>query len=168
MRGPFLFIALAVFACVDVRGEGANSQLVATFEAAIAEIAPRSSAQPVQLPSLTFTVSIEAVCPIASATGTVSISIADTRIRTELVADGPTQQSIRVAEKQLGPIAVSDFCIAGADPASPQQLQLQLRDALTAQLSLRCVGENQESITYSTVPLEVSLQCVVPESVQSL
>lgn len=166
MRGPFLFMTLAVLACVDVRGEDANSQLVATFEAAIAEIAPRSSAQAIQLPSLTFTVSIEANCPLTYTTGTISISIADTRVRTELVADGPTQQSIRVPEKQLGPIAVSDFCIAGADPGSAQQLQL--RDALSAQLSLRCVGENKESMTYSTVPLEVSLQCVVPASVQSL
>jgi hypothetical protein len=166
MRGPFSFIAFAVLACADAYGEDANSQLTAVFAAALAEIAPRSSAQPIQLPSLTFTANIEARCPAESAAATISISIADTQVRTPLAADGPTQQSIQVPDKQLGPILADDFCIVGATPDSAQQLQL--RDALSAQVSLRCVSENQESITYSTVPLEVSLQCVVPESLQLL
>ena len=166
MRGPFSFIALAVLACADAYGEDANSQLTAVFAAAIAEISPRSSAQPIQLPSLMFTVTIEATCPAAFAGGTVSISIADTQIRTQIDAGGPTQQSIQVPEKQLGPISADDFCILGTELDSAEQLQL--RDALSAQISLRCVGENQESITYSTVPLEVSLQCVVPESLEVL
>ena len=166
MRGPFPFIALAVLACVDTYGEDANSQLTAVFTAAIAEIAPRVSARPIQLPSLTFTVNIEARCAAANAGGTVSVSIADTQIRAQIVADEPTQQSIQVPEKQLGPISVDDFCVLGDALDAAQQLLLS--DVLSAQVSLRCVGENQESITYSTVPLEVSLQCVVPESVQLL
>ena len=166
MRGPFPLIALALLCCANAYGEEASSRLTAVFAAAIAEIAPRSSAQPIQLPSLTFTVNIEASCPASFANGTVSISIADTKIRAAIVADGPTQQSIQVPEKQLGPISANDFCIVGAEPGSAAQLQL--RDALSAQVSLRCVGESQESITYSTVPLEVSLQCVIPESIQAL
>ena len=79
---------------------------------------------------------------------------------------GVIERSIRVPKKQLGPIAVNDFCIAGGDASSGQALNL--RDALSAQLSLHCSGENQESMTYETVALEVALQCDVPENAQSL
>lgn len=169
MRGPLVFIAFAVLISVESRSEDTDSRLLVEFDAAVAKIALRSSGRPIQLPSLTFAVRIEAICPVLLEARTISISIADTRVNfrpDNLANTGPIEETIRVPEKQLGPIAVNDFCIAGDDVNTAQQLQI--RDALTAQLSLRCVGENRESIHYETVALELALQCDLPENAESL
>ncbi len=161
MRGLFFYAALAVLVSADSRSEDADSGLLVEFDAAIAKIELRSSSEPIQLPDLTFPVRIEASCPTALEARSISISIADTRINVQADDDGLIEKTIRVPWKQLGPIAVNDFCIANDDLNSEQQLKLS--DALSAQLSLRCSGENRESITYQTVALEVDLQCDVPE-----
>jgi hypothetical protein len=166
MRSLFFFAALAVLIGTDARGEGADSELLAEFDAAVAKIALRSSGRPIQLPSLTFAVRIQASCPAALETKSISISIADTRINVQPDDTGMIERSIRVPTKQLGPIAVNDFCIAGNDASSEQELHL--RDALSAQLSLHCSDDNQEWMGYETVALEVALQCDVPENAQSL
>jgi hypothetical protein len=166
MRSLFFYAALAVLISADSRGEGADGELFLEFDAAVAKIALRSSSRPIRLPSLTFVVRIEASCPTALQTKSISISIADTRINVQPDDTGVIERSIRVPRKQLGPIAVNDFCITGED-ASPEQ-ELNIRDALSAQISLHCSGENQESMTYETVALEVALQCDVPGNAQSL
>ena len=166
MRSLFFYTVLAVLISADSRGESADGELLLEFDAAVAKIALRSSDRPIQLPDLTFVVRIEASCPIALQTKSISISIADTRINVRADDTGVIEKSIRVPKKQLGPIAVNDFCIAGEDDSSAQELNL--RDALSAQVSLHCSGENQESMTYETVALEVALQCDVPENAKSL
>jgi hypothetical protein len=40
---------------------------------------------------------------------------------------------------------------------------LQVRDAFTAHLSLRCVRDGRLSIVYSTVPLSLDLYCTMPD-----
>jgi hypothetical protein len=166
MRSLFFFAALTVLIGADSRAEGADSELLVEFDAAVAKIALRSSGRPIRLPSLTFAVRIEASCAAPLETKSISISIADTRINVQPDDTGVIERSIRVPRKQLGPISVNDFCIAG-DGASSEQ-ELHLRDALSAQLSLHCSGDNQEWMTYETVALEVALQCDVPENAQSL
>lgn len=166
MRGLFIYAALAVLISADSRGEDVDSQLLVEFDIPVARIALRSSSRAIQLPSLTFTVRIEATCPAALEAKSVSISIADTRINAQPDDTGLIEKTIRVSTKQLGPIAVDDFCIAGGGANSEQQLRL--RDALSAQLSLYCSGDNRESMTYETVALEVALQCELPDSAQSL
>ena len=166
MRGLFIYAALAVLISADSRGEDVDSQLLVEFDVAVAKIALRSSSGPIQLPSLTFAVRIEATCPAALEAKSISISIADTRIHAQPDDTGVIEKTISVPTKQLGPIAVNDFCIAGGDLNFEQQLQL--RDALSAQLSLHCSGDNRESMTYETVALEIALQCDVAENVQSL
>ena len=164
MRGPFIFAALAVLISTDSRGEDADSRLSVEFDVAVAKIALRSSSRPIQLPSLTFAVRIKASCSTPLEAKSISISIADTRINVRPDDTGLIEKTIRVPTKQLGPIAVNDFCIAG-DDVSPEQ-QLQLRDALSAQVSLRCSSDNRESMTYETVALEVALQCDIAENAQ--
>jgi hypothetical protein len=166
MRSLFFFAALAVLIGADSRAEGADSELLVEFDAAVAKIALRSSSRPIQLPSLTFAVRIEASCPATLETKSISISIADTRINVQPDDTGVIERSIRVPKKQLGPIAVNDFCIAGEDASSAQELNL--RDALSAQLSLHCSDDNRDSISYETVALQVTLQCDVPENAQAL
>lgn len=166
MRELFIFVAFAVLFSADSRSEDADSRLIVESDAAIAKISLRSSSRPVRLPNLSFDFRIEALCPSTLDTKSISISIADTRINIQPDDAGPIEKTIRVSRKQLGPIAVSDFCIAG-NSANAEEL-LQLHDALTAQFSLHCVGENQESMLYETIALEVALQCDVPENTQSL
>lgn len=166
MRSFFFSVALAVLIGTDSRAEGVDSELLVEFDAAVAKIALRSSSRPIRLPNLTFAMRIKASCPAALETESISISIADTRISVEPEDSGVIERSIRVPRKQIGPIVVNDFCIAGDDTDSERELRL--RDALSAQLSLHCSGDNRESITYETVALEVALQCDVPENTQSL
>lgn len=166
MRSLFFCAALAVLIGADSRGEGADSALLVEFDAAVAKIALRSSGRPIRLPSLTFAVRIKASCPAELEAKSISVSIADTRINVRPDDNGLIEKSIRVPKKQLGPISVNDFCIAGDEANSERQIQL--RDALSAQLSLHCSGDNRESMTYETVALEVALQCDVPENAQSL
>jgi hypothetical protein len=165
MRSLFFCTAIALLIGTDSRGEDAGSQLLVEFDAAVAKIALRSSNRPIQLPSLTFAVRIEASCPTALEKRSISISIADTRINVQPDDSGVVEKTIRVPKKQLGPIAVNDFCIAGNDASSEE---LQLHDALSAQLSLHCSGDNQASMIYETIALEIALQCDAPENAQSL
>jgi hypothetical protein len=166
MRSLLFFAALAMLVGTDSRSEGADSELSVEFDAAVAKIALRSSGRPIRLPSLTFAVRIKASCPTELEAKSISVSIADTRINVQPDDTGVIEKSIRVPKKQLGPISVDNFCIAGDDVSSEQELQL--RDALSAQLSLHCSGDNRDSITYETVALEVTLQCDVPENAQTL
>ena len=166
MRSLFFCAALAVLVSADSRGEGADSELSVEFDTAVAKIALRSSSRPIQLPSLTFAVRIKASCPTALEAKSISISIADTRINVQPDGTAVIEKSIRVPTKQLGPIAVNDFCIAGNEAGSERELQLH--DALSAQLSLHCSGESRESMTYETVALKVALQCDVAENAQPL
>lgn len=160
MRGLLFYAALAVLVSADSRAEEADSSLLVEFDAAVASVSPRSTNQALFLPELTFTVRIEASCATALAVRSVSISIADTRINVK-AEDELIERTIRVPEKQLGPIAVNDFCIAGSD-LNPEQ-QLTLSDALSAQLSLHCSDDQYESMTYETVALQIALQCDVRE-----
>jgi len=164
MRSLFFYAALAVLVSADSHGEDADGELLVEFDAAVAKIALRSSSRPIQLPGLIFAVRIEASCSTPLTARSISISIADTRINVQPDDTGLIEKTIRVPTKQLGPIAVDDFCIVGDDVSSGQQLQL--RDVLSAQISLRCSSDTQESMSYETVALEVALQCDVPENAQ--
>ena len=166
MRSLFLCAALTLLSSAESRGDDTGATLFVQFEPAIAKVALRSNSRPVQLPRLTFAVRVEASCPATLEAQSISLSIADTRIRLQPDESGVVDKTISVPQKQLGPIAVNDFCMAGDDTDSEQQISL--KDALSAQLSLRCSGENQESIQYETAALEVILQCEIPENTQAL
>lgn len=167
MRYLTVIVFTAVLLSLTAFSDDADGQLDFEFDTAVAAIAPRSTSKPISLPTLTFALRAEARCPALLAPESVSISIADTRITIKPETDGALEKSIRVAEKQLGPLAVEDFCLA--DNAADAGESLQVDDALSAQLSLRCVGEDRESISYQTAALSVTLQCETtePESSQT-
>lgn len=166
MQKLFICAVLVVLASTDARAEDAGGKLTADFDVPVAKISLRSSSRLVQLPRLTFLVSVEAACPSSLEAESVSVSIADTRVSARPDENGIIEKTISVPKKQLAPIAVNDFCTAGQD-VNPEE-QLVLPDALSAQLSLRCSNDDQESITYKTVSLQVALRCEVPENAQSL
>ena len=139
-----------------------TGQLRVEFDTPVASIEPRTTDRPINLPSLTYVLRAEASCPDPQTAESVSISIADTRITINPGESEAVEETIRVSNKQLGPVAVENFCLAESD--SDAQDLLQIEGALTAHMSLRCVGENNETISYSTAPLSVTLSCDPPES----
>ena len=140
----------------------ADDILNVEFDVPIAKITPRPSAKPIQLPNLTFTVQARGQCPDTQSAETISISIADTRITMVPTDQEIIEKSIRVSAKQLAPVAVENFCLA--DTATTAADSLQIDDALTAHLSLRCSIDSNESISYESVALSVTLLCEEPES----
>lgn len=169
MYKPLQLAAASMLLGATAASADNGARLDVEFDTPVASIAPRTATRLVNLPSLTFVVRAAASCPEAQSAESISISIADTRISVQPNSDEVVEQTIRVSGKQLGPVAVEEFCLAAElkderqDTAEP----LVTNDALTAQMSLRCVGENAESIQYDTAVLSVALQCARPETEQT-
>ena len=161
MRFLTVLLPFALLTSPVSYAEDSGGRLDIEFDTATAKISPRSSDRPIRLPSLTFAVRATTHCPESQLPESLSISIADTRISISPAGDDVIEKSISVSRKQLGPVAVKNFCIVDNDANSEQTLQVE--DALTAQLSLLCVGENDESISYETAALSVALECELPE-----
>jgi len=161
MRSFTVIVSIVMLLSSTSFSDDLDGQLDFEFESAIAAIAPRATNRPISLPTLTFALRAEARCPAQLVPESVSISIADTRISMSPDAAGVLEKSIRVSKKQLGPLAVESFCLAENSADAGQSLQID--DALSAQLSLRCVGEDSASISYQTAALSVTLQCAATE-----
>ena len=155
-------VAIGFLVASTARFASADDRLEVEFDTAVAKIAPRSSATPIRLPNLTFTLTARSFCPEPQAAESISVSIADTRITITPTDEDIIEESIQVSRKQLGPVAVEDFCL-GEDTTDAQK-SLHINDALTAQLSLRCAGENSESISYKSAVLSVALLCEIAET----
>lgn len=116
-----------------------------------------------RLPDLDFPVRIVARCGSGRKPEILSISIADTRVSFdgESLSDGVLDTSIIVPSRQIAPIAVDGFCNSADTPSQP----LLLATALTAQVSLRCVREQQRTIVFRARALDVLVSCE-PETAQ--
>lgn len=192
MRGQNLYSMLAMLVCSSAFGDDTDPKLSVQFATAQATIAPRAPDKPVQFPDMTFTLHATASCPPAQLPASVSISIADSRITIAPDDNGRFEEEIRVSAQQLAPVIATDFCLideiddeidgaiddlanqesgnvseqvtgAAPDEETGDNPQMEIRGALSAQLSLRCKGENSESISYTTAPLNVALLCETPE-----
>ena len=118
-----------------------------------------------QLPDLEYRLSIEKHCGGGRRAESVSLTVADTRqtLRGELLPSDPEiETSLRIAAAQLAPLAVNSFCVAVGDAGST----LLVPSVLTVQASLRCTGEESESIVYASEPLDVAIRCE-PDTVQA-
>ncbi len=132
-----------------------------------------------RLPSLTYTLTLTAYCEDNWQPVSVSISIADSR--KSLDAEQLEQATVldlelQVPSNQIAPVRIERFCIkddqkdfqpgdtgdnkelAGADGNT-----IIISAALSAQASLLCATDSEQSITYITKPLDVMLECSVPE-----
>lgn len=157
-----ILIAGGLLVATAANADENDSPLAVAFEPATATVAPRETSRPIDLPDLTFAFRAQAFCPDEQVAESVTISIADTRITVRPDDNGIIEKSIVVPRKQLAPVVANDFCLL--DEAEQPELALQVDDAMSAQLSLRCAGENSESIRYQTTSLNVALQCEVPET----
>lgn len=158
MRGAFLLTIIAWCYAADSVAQESARHLLIEFDAATSSVVPRPPGQRlIPLPALTFPVRVEARCEAGMTVDSISVSIADTR---KVLRPGEGQRiedTLRVPATQLAPVAAANFCRQGEDENATSVLQI--RDALSAQVSLRCRGESGDKISYKNVPLQLTLQC---------
>jgi hypothetical protein len=155
--------ALILLTAIDSWADPATSQLTIAVEPALAEIEPRPPGpRIIRLPQMIFALRIEMQCGAGTRAESASVSISDTRhsLAPEQLGDATgTELTISVPQKQLAPLTIENFCFS--DIAMGDSEDLHIADALSAQVSLRCVGENQHSIIYRVAPLDIALRCRV-------
>ncbi|MDJ0906081.1 MAG: hypothetical protein QNI96_08695 [Woeseiaceae bacterium] len=168
MQFQRLSLLLASFTLAGIAWPGSQPTLTIIVPPAVAPVQPLAEGRRlVRLPALEFEFGIEARCGPEQAVRSISISVADTR-KTLESDDIPevsiVSTAVTLPARQLAPVAVDGFCpesqVAGSS--------LLLRDAVTAQVSLRCTGEDGDSITYASQPLDVTLVCEIDPDVQGV
>lgn len=159
-----LLIAATAFVTDSVPAE-VSSLFVVKANAAVAAIEPvADDRRLISLPSLQYALTVRPSCAAGMRAEAMSVSIADTQ-RT-YSGDEISQQmlfeiSLSIPRQQIGPIPIQRFCRAGraGKDEDAGESVLHIKDAFTAQLSLRCANENARSIVYASQPLDVALEC---------
>ncbi len=169
MRGAIISIAIMGLAVDSASEEPADGQLLVDVAVISVDIKVRPPGRRIiRLPGLSLALQIEPRCAAGMAAESISISVADTRLsigRKALEEQSVIETTIAVPRDQLAPLTIENFCVAGQVPVSATELRV--RDALTAQLSLRCSDGSRQSIIYSTAALEITLSCVTPVTDQA-
>jgi len=134
----------------------ADAKLAAYASEARAEISPRDERRTIRLPQLDFPVRAEFDCPDDALAESVTIGIADAYQRYAPNEDDASFDAvITVPANQIAPIATGEFCadseIVGED--------LLLSGVATAQLSLRCVAEDGQFVSFASLELPLRLVC---------
>ena len=153
MLTQFIFLPIYYFIVADV------DRLLVHTEPAVASITPHpGSRKLIRLPELEFPLRISGQCGAGRTPESISISIADTHMTfsgEDLPVSAPLETSVRISARQIAPIAMRDFCVA----ASESRHSLLVTTALTAQISLRCVKNDERSIAFRAEALDVVLNC---------
>ena len=106
---------------------------------------------------------IDAGCPTGQQPGSISISIADTRVsleEAETTASMPLSVPVTVPASQIGPIPLGRFCTSGDEMESAQaETMVTVPAVLSAQVSLLCTGESASEMSFTSKPLDVTLHC---------
>ena len=168
MRGAFIPIAIMALAANSPGEEQSDDRLLVDTDAALVAVSELPSGRhSMRLPSLEFTIRLEPRCAVGTDADSISVSVADTRLRIgrDALAEQPViETTIRVPREQIGPLVIKDFCVAGYDGANGSEMRVH--DALTVQLSLKCTDENRQSIIYQTESLAITLICETPTADQ--
>lgn len=133
------------------------------------EVEPRQPGRVMmQLPSLTFAMTVTVECETNWQPDSVSISVADTRVTLTAEQLRPSREfalELRIPSNQLSPLHVEHFCIASDhdEPATSDRNSIRISGVVSAQASLRCAADSAKSITYVTKPLDILLECAGPE-----
>ncbi len=140
----------------------ANEGLAIIASAATARVsAGTSGRRTLRLPGLDFRFQIRIACPGTANPQSLSMTIADTHRNLgaeELTAETNVAHArVRIPASQIAPVAVEGFCAADAPSANVQPLTLP--SLLSASASLRCGDDENSSIRYDSVPLDVVLVC---------
>jgi hypothetical protein len=165
MRMVNLCSVIACLAAGISYGDESDEQLLLAIDAATVDIEPRpAESRIINLPGIEFSMHIRPRCDDDMQTESVSISIADTRVNfgPEVLLDQDTvDASIRIPGKQIAPLAIENFCIAGDNENATTHLRVH--DVLSAQVSLKCIADDRQLISYQTTALDVLLSCKSPD-----
>jgi len=181
MRAVFLFGIMAAVCSVAVLAEPrplAGIEISADVPT-VTVTHRRAGRFVLRLPSLTYTLTLTAYCEENWHPASVSISIADSRKTLDaeqLELSAVLELELQVTSNQIAPVPIERFCIKddqkdfqpgdtgdNKELASADENTIIISAALSAQASLLCATDSEQSITYITKPLDVMLECSVPE-----
>ena len=132
-------------------------------------VSPRRAGRTsMRLPGLTYEISVTVNCETNWQPDSVSISVADSRVSIsaeELLVSKELGLQLRIPSNQIAPLRVEHFCVEGSadDPDIVSPNSITIPGVLSAQASLRCSSESTNSMMYVSKPLDVLLECAVPE-----
>lgn len=179
MRPAVLFGFVAAACSVAVQAEPRPVQSIEILvDVPSITVMPRP-ADDIALPSLTYAMTLTTYCDENWQPASVSISIADSRRSfnaEQLEVAAVLEVELQVPSNQIAPLPIEQFCIeddqevlqpAIADddrqPVGTHDNKITIPAALSAQASLLCATESEQSITYVTKPLDVTLECSAHE-----
>lgn len=135
----------------------------------------------VDLPELEYALEISASCGGEAVPQSLSVAVADTRAAlsaSELGAAPVQRLVLKVPASQTAPVPLDDFCVAGPPASGKAPLNeagpalrfvpdgeagtpelLELRDVLSAQVSLVCAKGDERRMSWFSQPLAVTLAC---------
>lgn len=136
--------------------------------------------QALQLPTLEFSIGIDARCSNDWAAESLALNIADSRetLGARELAELPQTVVMRIPARQLSPVVINGFCVGtgGDDATSPDEAgngpppgaaggdrELTIDGAASLHASLLCGNGTERRMTYVSTPLAVTLQCRAPE-----
>ena len=159
---PIVALISAALATLAVANAGlAAGDIVVAARETTAMVTPRTAdLKLVNLPSLEF--GLRAAFKCKGEPVSVTLSVADTHrtLRREDLADErAVEVSLTVPPDQLALAASSRFCIAD-DPETADELLVP--GLATASASLRCAGDDGDSLHFASAPLQVRLVCARP------
>lgn len=162
----FVFVGVVISVASATEPEPVH-ELVISADIPTVMIAPgRPGRITMRLPSLTYSLTLAADCDENWQANSVSISVADSGKffdTEELQKVTALQFELRVPSNQIAPLRVEGFCIKN-DAGAADRASLTISAVLSAQASLRCATEFEQSMRYVTKPLDVTLECDVTES----
>ncbi len=170
MRPALTFGILATVVSIAIAAETAPLHIIGiTADVPTVIVSPRRPGRTtMRLPGLTYELSVTVDCAANWLPDSVSISIADSRAyfsAEQLRASRELGLELQIPSNQLAPLRVEHFCIA-ADDSEPREAgpnKITIPGVVSAQASLRCATESTESIMYVSKPMDVLLECSVPE-----
>ena len=162
------FVAIAASIATATETEPVHN-IEITADVPTVQVSPRRAGRiSMRLPSLTFALNVTVLCDKNWQPDSMSVSVADSMTSfnaEQLQASRELGLELRIPSNQISPLRVEQFCIAGGsdDPDKINRNKITIPGVVSAQASLRCATESTKSIIYVTEPLDVVLECVVPD-----
>jgi len=162
MRRALVLFSVALSTVTAAAAESDHSRAMVRATPALVEISPQAAgARLVNLPSLEFPLQIGPRCGADARVESLVISVADTQKRfvgSDFADNAMLEATLQLPQHQIGPIAIEPFCAADSRDSDPDR-SLNIRDAFSASISLRCSNDIGQTISFETLALEVRLLC---------
>ena len=158
------FVATVVPIAIAAETEPVHS-IGITANAPTVTVSPRRAGRVLmRLPNLTYALTVAVVCETNWRPDSVYISVADSGASLDakqLQAGGELKLELRIPSNQIAPLRMEKFCIADDVDAPDAAIQnrITVPGVMSAQASLRCATESEQSTIYVTEPLDVVLEC---------